>query len=371
MVNLATKTGRLQNLLAQKIFGGEFKKGEKLPSVRELAIEFNVSPLTAKLALSELKNKGLIDTRQGAGSFVVYEPERKKEKHYNIGLAYLMYYTRYPDQPSTTHPALLQWLSGAEDHFSAELACIIPLSYRKYKLCEPTSAVRLAVENGRVDGLIITGWITSEEVDFLLESKIPFVLIDHYVANRSVAQVVRSDTLGFRTLISHLVELGHKRIMCGIYTTNAEYIRNGIGSFIQIARSIGCEGFGEDNIILIPNDDPDNPPDYVNFAQKILDCKPSAVILPDEIPGTRLLAECLRRGLRVPEDISIAVGADAWVEGHIMKFTRLNSIALQREAVRIGSELLERALRGEDISQTYIVLSPALIVGESTGRYSG
>ena len=44
--------------------------GEQLPSVRELAENLQVNPNTIRKAYSELKIRGILDTRQGTGTFV-------------------------------------------------------------------------------------------------------------------------------------------------------------------------------------------------------------------------------------------------------------------------------------------------------------
>ncbi|MER2058729.1 MAG: GntR family transcriptional regulator, partial [Niallia sp.] len=55
---------------------GKFKPGEKLASVQQLAETFQVSRSAIREALTALKAKGLIDMKQGEGTFVkAYHPE--------------------------------------------------------------------------------------------------------------------------------------------------------------------------------------------------------------------------------------------------------------------------------------------------------
>jgi len=44
--------------------------GEQLPSARQLAADLQVNPNTVRKAYSELKIRGILDTRQGNGTFV-------------------------------------------------------------------------------------------------------------------------------------------------------------------------------------------------------------------------------------------------------------------------------------------------------------
>ena len=58
--------------IKQSILLGQFKTGEKLPSERELAEEFEVSRVAVREALRALANSGFVSTRQGSagGAFV-------------------------------------------------------------------------------------------------------------------------------------------------------------------------------------------------------------------------------------------------------------------------------------------------------------
>ena len=52
------------------IISGKYKEGEKLPSVRELAILLKVNPNTVQKALGELEDLGLIFTERTNGKYV-------------------------------------------------------------------------------------------------------------------------------------------------------------------------------------------------------------------------------------------------------------------------------------------------------------
>jgi GntR family transcriptional regulator len=56
--------------LRQRIYAGELRPGDKLPSETGLIEQFGVSRVTARGAIKDLQAEGLIVTRQGKGSFV-------------------------------------------------------------------------------------------------------------------------------------------------------------------------------------------------------------------------------------------------------------------------------------------------------------
>ena len=61
---------QLTQRLTEAIVSGIYAPGEKLPSVRELALEAGVNPNTVQRALTELERKGLVFSQRTAGRFV-------------------------------------------------------------------------------------------------------------------------------------------------------------------------------------------------------------------------------------------------------------------------------------------------------------
>lgn len=61
---------QIQNQLILKIITGIFKPGDRLPSVRDLAVETKTNPNTIQKALQELETIALISTQRTNGKFV-------------------------------------------------------------------------------------------------------------------------------------------------------------------------------------------------------------------------------------------------------------------------------------------------------------
>ena len=56
--------------IEQLVLSGEYKPGQQLPPVRELAVLAGVNPNTAQRAYAELETSGLIDNQRTTGRFV-------------------------------------------------------------------------------------------------------------------------------------------------------------------------------------------------------------------------------------------------------------------------------------------------------------
>jgi GntR family transcriptional regulator len=61
---------QIQNAIRQLIDSGDLKPGDAVASERELAKAHSVSLMTARHALAELERAGIVERRQGAGTFV-------------------------------------------------------------------------------------------------------------------------------------------------------------------------------------------------------------------------------------------------------------------------------------------------------------
>lgn len=70
---------QLVEMIRIDIVSGKYKKGQKLPSVRELALIMKVNPNTMQKALAELESENLIYTERTNGKYVT-EDEQLLEK---------------------------------------------------------------------------------------------------------------------------------------------------------------------------------------------------------------------------------------------------------------------------------------------------
>lgn len=61
---------QMVELIKTEIISGRLKSGEKIPSVRELAVQAKVNPNTVQKALAELERCGLVYTERTNGKFV-------------------------------------------------------------------------------------------------------------------------------------------------------------------------------------------------------------------------------------------------------------------------------------------------------------
>ncbi|MEM8798457.1 MAG: GntR family transcriptional regulator [Pseudomonadota bacterium] len=61
---------QLKDQMIARIMDGSLNEGEALPSVRSVAVDYQINPLTASKAYQELASEEIVEKRRGLGMFV-------------------------------------------------------------------------------------------------------------------------------------------------------------------------------------------------------------------------------------------------------------------------------------------------------------
>ena len=67
--------------VVREIDRGKLELGELLPSVRQLASELGVNPMTVSKAYSLLESEGVVERKRGVGMVVVKKAEKPNDYH--------------------------------------------------------------------------------------------------------------------------------------------------------------------------------------------------------------------------------------------------------------------------------------------------
>ncbi|SDW70212.1 GntR family transcriptional regulator [Marininema mesophilum] len=67
---------QLAEKIRRQILRHELTPGEKLPSVRDMAVQSSVNPNTVQRTYSELERMGIVESRRGQGTFITENEER-------------------------------------------------------------------------------------------------------------------------------------------------------------------------------------------------------------------------------------------------------------------------------------------------------
>ena len=79
---------QIMDEMTMRIASGSYEPGEKLPSVRDLAMDAGVNPNTMQRALAELERRGLVYSERTSGRFVTKEEAVLKTLHEELAKKY-------------------------------------------------------------------------------------------------------------------------------------------------------------------------------------------------------------------------------------------------------------------------------------------
>ena len=179
----------------------------------------------------------------------------------------------------------------------------------------------------------------ADEVQELIRSEIPVVTIDH-VFDGNIA-VVSNNSQGMEELVTYIYNQGHRRIAY-IHGDNTSVTRIRLTSFYRTLQRMGVE-IPDDYIKESPYRDADSA---AKATAELLDLPnpPTCILYPDDYAAIGGINEIRERGLRIPEDISIA-GYDGITIAKILepKLTTLcqDTVAIGRIAAEKLIDLIE------------------------------
>ena len=186
-----------------------------------------------------------------------------------------------------------------------------------------------------VDGVVVACVdFYADEVQELIRSDIPVVTIDH-VFDGNIA-VVSNNSQGMEDLVTYVYQQGHRRIAY-IHGDNTSVTRIRLISFHRTLQRMGVDT-PDEYIKESPYRDADSA---AKATGELLDLPnpPTCILYPDDYAAIGGINEIRERGLRIPEDISIA-GYDGITIAKILE-PKLTTLCQDTAAIgRIAAEKL-------------------------------
>lgn len=344
---MSTSTAKLKSSRASdEILGwitkGRFAPGDRLPSERAMAEELGLNHLTVRRGLAALVMRGLIEKRPNVGNFV-------SESVPTAEMAIIL--PRFILQRGTPHPAFNQLIAGIHGGVDQRTATSTVLSYRPGALWEDVGDVLLA---RRIRGVILAPGndVEIEHVQPLLRAGISVVLVKPSIALAplGLTSVFLDMSATLAQLLEGILERGHRRIVVAQYDAYAMH------DFDRQIIEAGLRRYGIQDpaacILNVPNKESVDTSDFQEiFAARTL---PTAVMLQDEYQASALFRMCYERGVRIPDEMSIAAVFDSTPHLHPVPLTAADSVAASLEHGRIAASLLVKLMAGEKLIEREI-----------------
>jgi DNA-binding LacI/PurR family transcriptional regulator len=349
--------GQAVQLLQKDIGDRKFVAGDRLPPLRELSASMGMNHRTVRRGIEELVQFGKLEVRPGVGVFVVDQAVPSQKVH-RVVLGCRSYMFDVHKHPSV----ISAYLAGAHRRFASAGVSIQTMVYDGYNIAEQLGD---SILTQRIDGFIAcTGGVSEKDTEFFASSGIPLVHCGFVPLNHEwpVSIVLEFGAI-MRQGVDHLRQLGHRRIAFVGWDLSAD---NGAVRS-QFARMAFDYELGDVRELYLSV--PDEEDKQWERIESFFDIKPfpSAVIVHDEFLADVLLAGCRRRGINVPDDLSLVSLHDATPFAHSVPLTAPDSVRMNSEMIYDACDLLDRLMSGEKVPRLRS-LTPELIAKASTAN---
>ncbi len=346
----------------EEIAAGTYGPRGKIPSERELEQKYRVSRVTVSRALARLQACGLVERRRGSGTFVIeslqnVSPTRTSRKL----VAYISSGAKVRGDVyvSSGHEGMCNELNkNGQD-----------LITRFYYSEEDYLAELASLADSSFDAALI--WHrASKEGDRLLQQlkrQVRFVLLDTYSDELSCDYVITDNAYGAKQMVKHLVSLGHQDI---VYVTKRvaglTSLESRQAGFVQEMLASGLPLTHE----LIWTFDETDDDALERVVDSILACqrRPTAIFVANDLHAFDLYHILKKRGLRVPDDISLAGFDDIDRSKHFE--VPLTTIAQDfYEMGRTAALIVQKQPQERESELFYqISIKPSLVVRDSATK---
>jgi LacI family transcriptional regulator len=290
---------RIREELLGRIQTGELPPGARLPSLREICRDRGVSTITARRALLDLVNEGVVTRRGGLGMFVSGTRRRVR-----VLLAQIGFSEDGWRRNSGMFGQLVGGIAGAAWERDAVLS-VIPINDAR----EAPEVITRLLHDQPQDGVLLrtAADVDAGLVDALDRRGVPFVCIKRQLPRRMDACVVSDDRGGALQATAHVLTLGHRRVALIVSTSYAAAADDIEAGFRQAhaqavvpvdealirrcASALDTIGREQAEVLLEDTD------------------RPTAIVTSSDLLALGVYEAARARGLRIPSDLAV-VGFD-------------------------------------------------------------
>jgi DNA-binding LacI/PurR family transcriptional regulator len=291
---------RTEQVLREAIARGEFA-GNRLPAATELAEQLGVSRETVRLAQDNLQREGLLVKYRRKGTLL--QPPAmtlRKTAARSTLLGYLQagYPSRQRGDEAVTRASSGLMLQGATRE-AGRAGCRLVVHHAPHT--EMESALDSLIREAPLRGVLFASFGEEKLVRRTLGLGLPVVLLDHDLHLPSISTVREDSRQGTALAVAHLARLGHRRIAYA-HWHRAELnpwrvvgYRKGL-SEARLPRRRAWELSAEIT-----------EPGAEALVEKLLALRPvpTALVCFNNSLARLAMERLRRRGVRVPEDLSV------------------------------------------------------------------
>ncbi|HKD76336.1 MAG TPA: substrate-binding domain-containing protein [Ktedonobacterales bacterium] len=346
---------QLRQELVARIRRGEFAPGDLLPSENQLCEEYGISVTTARRALLELVNEGVVQRRIGIGTMVA---PRVRAAH----LAFVSI-NDFGDAWHFISSAMGDLVAGI-----GEFAWQRDVSFTMSGITEEHALdhLRALVDNRTADGILLRTAedIREDNIALLEKARIPYVVIKRQLAGHAINCVVSDDFLGAQIATNHLVQCGHRRIGFVCAKPALTLTQDRLAGYRDALAAAGI-AFDERLVTIEPSFRDDMGYRGVYSLLQLPD-RPTALFVASDTMSIGGYQAARELGLEIPGDVAF-VGYDDIAPAALLQPPLTTIRTSYYEFGRKATQLLLNLIDGQTVAPQRVTIIPELIIRGSTG----
>lgn len=349
--------------LAAAIRGGKLAAGQRLPNELELARKYNVSRNSVRRGLLRLRKEGLVDIRQGSGTYVLGEAPVRRGRVPAAALA-----VRYVPQSTESligHTSGPWWSRLREGLMYAAAYHGLHLVDEPCGLGGPP---RSSLMPDHLVGSVVVAFGNDNPAVLMadLPTDLPKLLLNRTSTEATTSWVTVDRESGAYQATAFLLALGHRRIGFDVLGEDTQPARDRVRGY---RRAYEAAGVPVDDRLLFEGA---SGLAYLEWPKRLHHVlvsgpRPSALLLHHDNRALHIMEVLHSHGIRVPQDLSLIIIDD---DPLLLRMTpRLSCISEPyAEMGRRGVELILACGRGCGEAHQ-VALEPQLIMRESVLPY--
>lgn len=310
--------------LKKAILRREFAPNQLVPSEKALTIKYGVSRITAKRALNELKNDGLIYRIQGKGSFVKNHGTLKSRQILLV-------------LPFSSNSDLGNYVSGIQQVLKDTTWNLLSMTNVEF--------LHLSIEQLKKHyaGIIYYPQHIAKELPHLLKiylHELPIVLLDQTISYSIIPGVISDNVGGGYLACRHLIQAGYHRI--AFYTsTDFDEDFNGSPSerFLGYIKALRQSNLVSYDPFLFLHDI--RSKDGGQLVSALKKDKIDAVIAENDVTAFHLLNVFQQNKIKIPQEMGL-IGFDNLP---LTKLTDPQLSSISQDFVQLGKQAMNLLLR--------------------------
>ena len=349
---------QIGDVLRQHILEGKFGQGGRLPSVRKLATEYNLSKSTVANAIASLKQQGLLRTTQKQGVYTCSgtTPQQvQKKRTGRIGvfahgngdvLRERIYFDAFYGMrtaASSRGYTVLYLGSEVSDDTSSEM----PFGIRD------------------IDGLVylVSMSVSKKFVAEVIKREIPLVMLDSRDTRFNIDSVLVDNIEGTKLAMRHLIGLGHRRIAL-LNSSTGQSAPERLEGYREALREAGVPFDPR-----LVKQGSSKISDGRSMMRELLPLQPTAVFAFSDYLGLGAITAAEDAGLSIPGDLSVAsFGNEAQGYGECVGHALTTVDVDMRGMGAAAVELLMKRMAGSTEPSEAMRVKSNLLIGTTTAK---